>query len=83
MGEIDGVEIHHDVAEVDKTDVVHGTDKENLLIRMVRIWSLLSKDTFSLITYIRVIRLFTMLLKFHLTDPSILYYYIPDSFYLI
>lgn len=49
MGEIDGVEIHHDVAEIDEADVVHAWDKEDLLVGFVGVGSFLAKNGFQLL----------------------------------
>ena len=54
MSEVDRVEVHHDIAEVDKTDVVHAGDEKNLFVGVVGFGSFLSKYTFPLMTHMKL-----------------------------
>ncbi len=75
MSKIYWVEIHHDVAEVDKTYVVHARDEKNLFVRLVCFGPFLSKNTLPLMGLIYLPRSFMIAVHFHFTDVTILKLY--------
>ena len=65
MSKINRIEVHHDVAEVDKTHIVHAGNEKHLFVRFVCIRSFLPENTLAFVGDMRIPELLLLLLYLH------------------